>query len=294
MELRVLKYFLTVAEEKTISKAAETLHLTQPTLSKQLKELEEELQVKLFHLGSREITLTEEGIYLRNRAKEILSLVNATTINLKKDELIAGEINIGSGETKGFQLIADNLNTMMADHHEVKVNLFSGNADDIKDKIDKGLLDFGLVIDPVDKQKYEYLPLPNPDIWGILVADSHPLAQKNTISPDDLFAEKLLISKQSQVSNQLADWFGQNIEHLEIVGTYNLLYNASLLVKNSALVVLCIEGIINTQRTGLTFIPLSPPLTANINLIWKKRSVFSSAANHFITNLMVKKNTKLN
>lgn len=289
MELRVLKYFLTVAEEKTISKAAETLHLTQPTLSKQLKELEEELQVTLFHRGSREITLTEEGIYLRNRANEILSLVNATTINLQKDELIAGEINIGSGETRGFQLIADNLNILMANHQEVRVNLFSGNADDITEKIDKGLLDFGLVIDPVDKQKYEYLPLPNPDIWGVLVADTHPLAEMNSITPNDLSKEKIFISKQSQVSNQLASWFGQNIEHLEIVGTYNLLYNASLLVKNSNHVVLCIEGIINTHQTGLSFIPLSPSLTANINLIWKKRAVFSSAANYFLS--VLKKET---
>lgn len=178
MDLRVIKYFLKVVEEKNITKAADALFLSQPTLSKQLKELEEELGVQLFTRGNREITLTEAGIYLYNRSKEILSLVESTEKNLEKEKVIGGTLSIGSGETETFQWIAEILNQLLQRYTEVNVNLYSGNADDIKEKVDAGLLDFGLVIDPVDKKKYDYLPLSQFDQWGVLVNEYHPLAKK--------------------------------------------------------------------------------------------------------------------
>ncbi|BCA86945.1 LysR family transcriptional regulator [Enterococcus saigonensis] len=282
MDLRVIKYFLKVVEEKNITKAADALFLSQPTLSKQLKELEEELGVQLFTRGNREITLTEAGIYLYNRSKEILSLVESTEKNLKKEKVIGGTLSIGSGETETFQWIAEILNQLLQRYAEVNVNLYSGNADDIKEKVDAGLLDFGLVIDPVDKKKYDYLPLSQFDQWGVLVNEYHPLAKKSKVSPSDLKAQRLLISSQSQVDNQLSEWLGGNLDKFKIVGSYNLLYNASLLVKESDIVALCIDGIINTRNSGLNFIPFSPPLEARTNIIWKKNQVFSNVSNKFL------------
>ncbi|WP_430601816.1 hypothetical protein IGJ02_001882 [Enterococcus sp. DIV0724b] len=282
MELRVLTYFLTVAREKTISKAAEVLHLSQPTLSKQLKELEEELGVTLFTRGNRFITLTEDGIYLMNRGKEILSLVESTTTNLIKNEVISGEITIGGGETQAFEFLGRILHELRDNYPEINIHLYSGNADDVLEKIDKGLLDFGLVIDPVEKQKYEYIRLPLIDSWGILVNKSHPLANQKTVQPKDIQHTPLLISNQSFVDNQLSEWFGGNITHLNVVGTYNLLYNASLLVKEGIASALCIDGIVNTANTNLVFIPFSPLLTANINIVWKKDQIFSSASKEFL------------
>ncbi|EOI00778.1 hypothetical protein UAW_00045 [Enterococcus haemoperoxidus ATCC BAA-382] len=282
MELRVLTYFLTVAREKTISKAAEVLHLSQPTLSKQLKELEEELGVTLFTRGNRFITLTEDGIYLMNRGKEILSLVESTTTNLIKNEVISGQITIGGGETQAFEFLGRILHELRDNYPEINIHLYSGNADDVLEKIDKGLLDFGLVIDPVEKQKYEYIRLPLIDSWGILVNKSHPLANQKTVQPKDIQHTPLLISNQSFVDNQLSEWFGGNITHLNVVGTYNLLYNASLLVKEGIASALCIDGIVNTANTNLVFIPCSPLLTANINIVWKKDQIFSSASKEFL------------
>ena len=282
MELRVLTYFLTVAREKTISKAAEVLHLSQPTLSKQLKDLEEELGVTLFTRGNRFITLTEDGIYLMNRGKEILSLVESTTTNLIKNEVISGDIAIGGGETQAFKFISRIFHDLRNNYPEVNIHLYSGNADDVLEKIDKGLLDFGLVIDPVEKQKYEYIRLPLIDSWGILVNKSHPLAKQKIVQPQDIQQTPLLISNQSFVDNQLSEWFGGNIEHLNVIGTYNLLYNASLLAKENIASVLCIDGIVNTTNTNLIFVPFSPPLTANISIVWKKGQIFSSASKEFL------------
>ncbi len=282
MELRVLTYFLTVAREKTISKAAEVLHLSQPTLSKQLKELEEELGVTLFTRGNRFITLTEDGIYLMNRGKEILSLVDSTMTNLTKNEVISGQITIGGGETQAFEFLSHILHKLRDNYPEINIHLYSGNADDVLEKIDKGLLDFGLVIDPVEKQKYEYIRLPLIDSWGILVNNSHPLAKQKIVQPQDIQQTPLLISNQSFVDNQLSEWFGGNIEHLNVIGTYNLLYNASLLAKENIASVLCIDGIVNTTNTTLIFIPFSPPLTANISIVWKKGQIFSSASKEFL------------
>lgn len=286
MEFRVLNYFLTVAREKTISKAAEVLHVSQPTLSKQLKDLEEELGTQLFIRGNREITLTEDGYYLLNRGKEIQALVESTTSNLAQNEVISGELWIGGGETEAIRLIATILRDMREQYPDISIHLFSGNADNVLEKLDNGLMDFALVIDPVEKQKYEYVRLPFVDQFGILVNRSNPLSQKNFVVAEDLKAIPLFIPNQSQADNQLAEWLGGNIENYNVIGTYNLLYNASLMVDEDLGSVLCLDGIINTTDTNLKFLPFHPPLTANVNVVWKKNQVFSNAAKAFLNVLL--------
>ncbi|MGX6970124.1 LysR family transcriptional regulator [Vagococcus bubulae] len=281
MELRVLTYFLTVAKEKNISRAAKVLHLSQPTLSKQLKELENELGVTLFTRGNREITLTEEGNYLKQRGEEILSLVQSTTSNLMSEDVIGGQLMIGSGETRGFQIVASVVNEMHREYPSIKCNLYSGNADEITRKIDEGLLDFGLVIDPVQKEKYDCFKLPYNETWGVLLNKEHPLASNVALTADNLLTIPLFISNQAMVENQIKEWQGNNIP-LNIIGFYNLLYNASLLCHDPTVGILCIDGIINTTNTDLCFVELSPKLQAFLNLIWKKDTVLSNTAKMFL------------
>ncbi|PFY73394.1 LysR family transcriptional regulator [Bacillus wiedmannii] len=287
MEIRVLRYFIAVANEESISAAAKQLHLSQPTLSRQLKDLEMELGTDLFIRGNRKISLTEEGKYLFKKAKEIVDLADKTEANLKDSkEMISGEVYIGAGETEAMHLIAKKLKVLIKDYPNIRFHLYSGNADDIKSKLDSGLLDFGVVIEPTDKQKYEYAQLPAKDTWGVLMCQDSPLSDKQVISPVDLIDKPLFISRQSTVSNELTGWFGQSIDNLNIVATYNLLYNAALMVEEGIGYALCIDKIINTSgNSKLCFKPLQPKLEANLNIIWKKNQVFSNAAHAFINQL---------
>ncbi|HDR8066535.1 LysR family transcriptional regulator [Bacillus thuringiensis] len=287
MEIRVLRYFIAVANEESISAAAKQLHLSQPTLSRQLKDLEMELGTDLFIRGNRKISLTEEGKYLFKKAKEIVDLADKTEANLKDSkEMISGEVYIGAGETEAMHLIAKTLKVLIKDYPNIRFHLYSGNADDIKSKLDSGLLDFGVVIEPTDKQKYEYAQLPAKDTWGVLMCKDSPLSDKQVISPVDLIDKPLFISRQSTVSNELTGWFGESIDNLNIVATYNLLYNAALMVEEGIGYALCIDKIINTSgNSKLCFKPLQPKLEANLNIVWKKNQVFSNAAHAFINQL---------
>lgn len=287
VEIRVLRYFISVANEESISAAAKQLHLSQPTLSRQLKDLETELDTALFIRGNRKISLTEQGKYLLKRAKEIVALADKTEANLKDSkEIKSGEVYIGGGETEAMHLIAKTLKELLTDYPGIRFHLYSGNADDIKNKLDSGLLDFGVVIEPTDKQKYEYVQLPAKDTWGVLMCKDSPLADKQFISPVDLIDKPLFISRQTTVSNELAGWFGQNIENLNVVATYNLLYNAALMVEEGIGYALCLDKLINTSgNSKLCFRPLQPNLEANLNIIWKKNQVFSNAANAFLNQL---------
>ncbi|PEQ48679.1 LysR family transcriptional regulator [Bacillus thuringiensis] len=287
MEIRVLRYCIAVANEESISAAAKQLHLSQPTLSRQLKDLEMELGTDLFIRGNRKISLTEEGKYLFKKAKEIVDLADKTEANLKDSkEMISGEVYIGAGETEAMHLIAKTLKVLIKDYPNIRFHLYSGNADDIKSKLDSGLLDFGVVIEPTDKQKYEYAQLPAKDTWGVLMCKDSPLSDKQVISPVDLIDKPLFISRQSTVSNELTGWFGESIDNLNIVATYNLLYNAALMVEEGIGYALCIDKIINTSgNSKLCFKPLQPKLEANLNIVWKKNQVFSNAAHAFINQL---------
>ncbi|PEY60156.1 LysR family transcriptional regulator [Bacillus cereus] len=287
MDIRVLRYFIAVATQENISAAANALHLSQPTLSRQLNNLEEELGTTLFVRGNRKITLTDEGMFLLDRAKEIVDLIEKTEANFnQKFEIISGEIHIGAGETEAMQFIAQTIKKVVVHHPNIKFHLYSGNADDITTKLDSGLLDFGIVIEPANKQKYDYLKLPATDVWGVLMRKDSPLAEKAYIHPTDLLNKPLIISRQTAVSNELSGWLGEEIENLNVIGTYNLLYNASLLVKENIGYALCIDKLMNTsEESTLCFRPLSPKLEAGLNILWKKHQTFSSATKIFLTYL---------
>ena len=284
MEIRVLKYFLAVAREQNISAAAQSLFLSQPTLSRQLKELEEELGKQLFIRGSRKITLTEEGLLLRKRAEEIVELLDKTEKELSNsDEQVSGEIYIGAGETDGLRLIAKAAKELQEEYPQITYRIISGDAVDITERLDKGLIDFALLLEPVDISKYSYLKFPVKDVWGVLMRRDCPLAQKKSISPKDLRNMPLIVSRQALDGSELTQWLKSDNEQLKIVSTYNLVYNASLMVDEGLGVALCLDKIINVSGDiSLCFRPLKPKLEVGMSLVWKKYQVFSKAAEKFI------------
>lgn len=284
MEIRVLRYFLAVAQEESISGAADYLHLTQPTLSRQLMDLEEELGKKLFIRGKRKITLTEDGLLLRKRAGEILALVEKTECEFRgPEEMIAGDIYIGGGETAAMRLIAEMAKELQDQHPQICYHLYSGNADDVSERLDKGLLDFGLFIGPVDLKKYEYIRLPATDTWGLLMRRDSPLAQKELIHPEDLWDLPLLVSRQSQVGHVLSSWIRRDFDSLHITATYNLLFNAALMVEAGLGYALCLDKLVDTMATSsLCFRPLASNEKVGVNFVWKRYQVFSKAAALFL------------
>ena len=230
MELRVLQYFLAVAREQNISAAAQSLHLTQPTLSRQLKELEEELGKQLMIRGNRKITLTEDGMLLRKRAEEILDLVGRTEKEIaQSDETISGDIYIGTGETDGVRQIARTAHQLQQRYPGILFHIVSGDAVDVCERLDKGLLDFGILLGDIDKTKYHYTELPMKDTWGVLMRRSSPLAEKEAVSPRDLWDKPLILSRQVDNKSGLYRWLGKDPTELHTVATYNLIYNASLM-----------------------------------------------------------------
>ena len=289
MELRVLRYFLAVAREESISGAAQFLHLTQPTLSRQLIELEEELGKQLFIRGNRRVTLTEDGMLFRKRADEILALVDKATMELSdSEESIAGDIYIGAGETDAMHIIAREARRLQTRYPQIRYHLHSGNADDVFERLDKGLLDFGLLIEPVDLKKYDYLRLPAADTWGLLMPRDHPLAQQETVCPQDLWELPLLVSQQTHRWEVLSRWIGRGREELHVVCTYNLLYNAAIMVEEGLGCALTLDKLMDTRDTGnLCFRPLDPPLSSGLCIVWKKYQVFSRAAARFLDQLRI-------
>ena len=287
MELRVLRYFLALAREESITRAAESLHITQPTLSKQLMDLEGSLGKKLFIRGNRKIILTEEGMFLRRRAQEIVDLVDKTQSEFNEiDDMITGDIYIGSGEIDAMSIIAKTVKKLQKDYPLIRYHLFSGNADDVTERIDNGLLEFGILIEPADKHNYDFLKFPVTDTWGLLMKKDSPLAELDSIKPKDLLKLPLLCSRQTLVKNEMSGWLREGYENLNIVATYNLIYNASLMVEEGIGYALCLDKLVNTTGDSkLCFKPLEPKLEANLNLVWKKHQTFSKAATKFLEKL---------
>ena len=284
MELRILKYFLAVAREESISGAAQALHMTQPTLSRQLMDLEEELGKQLLIRGSRRITLTEEGMLLRKRAAEILDLVEKAEAELTApDEVVNGDIYIGGGETEAMRMIAEIATGLQRSCPDIRYHLYSGNADDVTERLDKGLLDFGVLIEPANMKKYDYIRLPATDTWGLLMPRDCPLAAHPVIRPQDLWDLPIITSRQSMLSNEFSGWLGKEFEKLRIVATYNLVYNASLLVAAGMGYALCLDKLVNTsEESPLCFRPLEPRMEVHLDIVWKKYQVFSGAAERFL------------
>ena len=303
MEIRVLKYFLTVAEIGNITKAANSMHLTQPTLSRQLQDLEKELGQKLFIRGNHNVTLTPEGIILRKRAEEIIELVEKTEnefISIKEE--ISGDIYIGAGETKSISLISDVMATLKKDYPKIKFHIISGDSEDLSEKLDKGLLDFCIFIEPFDvemyPQKYNYLNLGEKDVWGILLRNDDPLAKKESVEIQDLLDLPLLISRQaikkSFEKNPILNWFGNNYDKLNIAGTYNLIYNAAIMTENKIGYTLGLDRLIkDTINSPLCFRPLNPKLEVEVNIAWKKNQIFSRPSKLFLEELNKKFSSQL-
>lgn len=289
MEIRLLRYFLAVAQEESISKAADILHITQPTLSRQLMDLEKELNTKLLIRGKRnkKITLTDDGKLLKSRAQEIIDLTNKTESEfLFVDKNISGDIFIGGGETDAIRLIARTIRHLSLEYPNIKYHFYSGNGEDVKEKLNKGLLDFGVFIEPIDKKEYGFIQLPQNDTWGILMRKDSDLAKKEFIESDDLINIPLFSSRQYLVKNLISGWLGFDFEKLNIVGTYNLLYNASIMVEEGLGYALCIDKLINISgESKLCFKPLKPKLEAGILVAWTKNQPLSKIAKLFIKKL---------
>lgn len=287
MEIRVLRYFLTVVREESITKASEVLHITQPTLSRQLSQMEEEVGVKLFERGSRRITLTNEGILLRRRAEEILQLVDKTEKELvKQEEQVEGKISIGCGEISSVQLLPELFRTFREKYPRVSFDIFTATADLVKEQMDKGLLDIGLLLEPVDIEKYDFIRLDMKENWVVLMRPDDPLTQKQCVTAKDLSALPLILPRRMSVQSELASWFGDYYEELNVVFTSNLSTNAAIMVSNGLAYSLVIEGAIPFwDQSKITYRPLSPALTATSVLAWKRGQPFGLAATKFIEHI---------
>ena len=287
MELRVLQYFLAVAREQSILRAAESLHLSQPTLSTQIKNMEEELGKQLLirgTKGSRKITLTEEGMLLKKRAEEILELVRKTESEITlSDSIIMGDIYIGTGETDAIRLLAKAAKELQDIYPGIHYHISSGNAEFVVEQLDKGLIDFGIIFGQVDQAKYNSLKMPTKDIWGVLMHRDSPLAQKETIAPEDLWDKPLIVSHQRNQGKELSAWMKRDMSKLNIVATYNLLFNASLLVDEGLGYAIGFDKIRNlTDDSSLCFRPLQPNIEIEMSLVWNKYQIFTKAAAQFM------------
>ncbi len=288
MELRVLRYFLTVAKEGSISRAAHTLHVTQPTLSRQLMALEEELGHKLLKRGSHHVSLTFEGQLLRQRAEEILNMVERTENEFSTSgKTIRGSVYIGAGETYAMHRLAQAARKLHQQHPGTGFHLYSGNQEDVTERLDKGLLDFGLIIQPADISRYNRLPLAEQDVWGVLMRKDSPLAEKAAIRKEALLPRPLLMSQQVMKNpphdNILLRWFGKEAEHLKLVATYNLIYNASVMVMEGMGYAVTLDRLADCSTTSpLCFRPLEPPVRSGLALVWKKGRPLSAAAEAFL------------
>ena len=287
MELRELKYFLAVAREQSISKAAETLLTTQPNLSRQMQNLEKEIGQQLFIRGTKKITLTEAGRLLRKRAEEIIELYHQTETELHTPITdISGDIYIGGGESYVMGLIAKAARSVQCDYPNVKFHIFSGDSGTVSERLDKGLIDFGIFIEPFDLSKYDHMRLPLYDTWGVIMRKDSPLAQKEYITPEDLWDKPIIRSRQSIGKNKIGEWFQKSEEELNIVATGNLLYNMSLLVEEGLGYAVSLDKILNTAgNSNLCFRPLYPELISHLDIAWKKYQVFPKCAEVFLKRL---------
>ena len=287
MDIRTLRYFLAVAREENITKAAKFLHIAQPSLSVQLMELEQEIGKKLLIRGKRKITLTDEGALLRKRAEEILSLVEKTEWELSSnEEIINGDIAIGSGESEAMNLIMKSAASLSKEYPDIHYHLYSGDADEIMERLDKGLLDLGILIEPVNQEKYDSVSLNVSDTWGILMRRDCPLADKNGITQEDIEKLPLIVPKRKGIQKQLSNWLNSNISALNIVADYNVIYHAALMVKNNFGYAIALDKLIDTNEgSDLCFKPFSPQISADMCLVWKKYQVFSKAAEKFVEHI---------
>lgn len=290
MELRVLRYFLAVAREQNILRAAESLHLSQPTLSTQIRQVEEELGKQLLirgTKGSRKIVLTDEGMILRRRAEEILDLVEKTQTEIAlSDSVIIGDVYIGAGETDAVRLLARAARELQSVHPGIHYHISSGNAEFVIEQLDKGLIDFGVIFGDADLKKYNALKIPVKDTWGVLMRRDSFLAAKKAVTPEDLLPLPLILSHQVNQQSQFSAWLNCDMEKLNVVATYNLLFNASILVDEGLGYAVGLDKIIYAgENSSLCFRPLAPGVEAEMNIVWKKYQLLSKASEQYLKKL---------
>jgi DNA-binding transcriptional LysR family regulator len=286
MEIRVLRYFLAVAREQNMTRAADQLHVTQPTLSKQLKQLEEEVGKKLFTRSNYSIHLTEEGILLRKRAEDILNMVDKTMEEFQSlDDITGGDIYIGAAESESFCYFATIAKRLQLKYPDVKFHLYSGNTEMIAERLDKGLLDFAIIVQEVDLSKYNYMKLPASDRWGVIMRKDAQLASKDFITVDDLLNLPLIVSRQG-LTEDYPKIFKEKLDQMHIVATFDLIYNASIMVRKGFGYALSFDKLIDTsEHSELCFKPLFPELKTNMYIIWKKYQVFSPISQKLLTEI---------
>ena len=287
MEIRVLRYFLTVVREESITRASEVLHITQPTLSRQLAQMEKEVGVKLFDRGARKIKLTNEGILLRRRAEEILQLVDKTEKELaEQEEQVEGRVSIGCGETSSVQLLPEPIDAFRQKYPRVTFDIFTATADMVKDQMDKGLLDIGLLLEPVDMEKYSFIRLSKRERWVVLMRPDDPLSEKDAVTAKDLAQLPLILPRRMNIRSELASWFGGYYEKLNVVFTSNLSTNSAIMVNGGLAYSLVIEGAVPFwDQSKITYRPLVPPLETTSVLAWRRGQPFSLAATKFIEHM---------
>lgn len=284
MEIRVLRYFLAVAQEGSVTRAARALHLTHPTLSRQIRELEEELGRTLFSRGGRELSLTREGLLLRQRAEEIVGLAEITEKEFRSlgEKTVSGDLSIGCGESKALSFVTDALKVLQDEHPLIIPHFFSGNGEIVMDRLDKGLLDFAVLMGAENTERYYSLPLPNHDTWGLLMDKDDPMAQKKAITAEDLLDIPLILSSQSLSRDELSGWLGFPMSRLHIAATYTLLFNGSLMVRSGLGYALCFDHIAPSGKDSpFAFRPLTSPLS----LVWKKHQILSAPAEAFLAKI---------
>lgn len=285
MELRVLRYFLTVAREQNITAAANSLHVSQPTLSRQLMDLEAEFGKTLMIRGKRKVTLTSEGQLLRKRAEEIIALADKTEAEMSfSDTEIGGDIYIGGGEGEAFRSVAKLARSIQEEYPDISYHIVSGDADDLRERLDKGLLDFGVFVEPADIAKYEFIRLPAAERWGLVMRKDSPLAGRAVIYPEDLWDLPLIISRQTAFDKTIQKWIRRDMSLLNITATYNLFYNAALMVEEGIGYMIGIDRLANTSESSdLCFVPLCTDYKIHFDLVWKKYQTFSKAAELFLS-----------
>lgn len=284
MEIRVLRYFLAVVREESITKAAELLHITQPTLSRQIAQMEDEMGVNLFDRGTRKIVLTNEGMLLRRRAEEILELVDKTERELvKQDEMVEGTVSLGCGDLTAVQLMPDLIRGFHERYPAVTFELYTATADDVKERMDRGVTDIGLLLEPINKEKYDYINLHHPEQWVVVMPPDSPLGELDAVSPKDLRGLPLILPNRLSVQSELARWFGDEFEKLNILFTSNLSSNSSIMVHHGLAYSIIVKGSISFwDPEKITYRPLSPDLSAPSILAWRRKQPFGLAAEKFI------------
>lgn len=281
MDIRVLNYFLMAAREENITRAAQLLHITQPTLSRQLQQLEQELDAKLFRRSNHNIYLTNEGMLFRRRAQELVDLAEKARKELAQSEdVLTGEVSIGCGELRSMEELSEIMDAFRRRHPQVKFHLHSGYNDDIKEWIEQGTLDMGLLVEPVDIGKYEFVRMRKKEEWGLLVRTDSPLSGQAAVHPGDLAGVPLVTTRDRAIHRELASWSGDYAKEVTPLVTYNLLYNAAEAVRQGMGAAVCIR--LSCTYDGLVFIPLRPTLVLSSVLAWKERQTFSSTVSAFI------------